>query len=111
MVIRDFRKNPVTDEELHNCYWYAVVNDLIGGYNVANVNKPESQTNPQNGEFEIGCFMSEGSAKHIAELHNAWWEYEIWSSYVPNIRVALENDAVELTEDAWFDYADEHEAS
>lgn len=82
---RNFRTNPVTDKELMECHWYAVPNDLIGGYTVANVNKPDSQHNVYEGDFEVGTFLSLGTAKHIAEIHNLWWDSKVWSSYYNNI--------------------------
>lgn len=116
-MVRDFQKNPVTDEERHNCYWYAVVDDLIGGYNVSNVNKPASQANVHENEFEIGCFMTKETAQHIVELHNAWWDAIIWESYADNIMATYDRELREfyfeevehnrikpLTEDEWFDY-------
>lgn len=50
--------------------WYAVVNDEIGGYAVANVDKPVSAHDLEQGERAIGEFFSEQAAKHVAELHN-----------------------------------------
>lgn len=52
--------------------WFAVVNDLIGGWSVSNVDKPSSDTDSTNGEYEIGCFLSEGIARHVAASHNDW---------------------------------------
>ena len=81
--------NPVTSAELMECYWYAVPNDLIGGYSVSTVNKPDSQHNVYEGDFEVGTFMTLESAQHIAEIHNQWWNSKVWSSYYNNIMYAL----------------------
>lgn len=110
-MVRDFKKNPITTEELMQGYWYAVVDDTIGGFAISNVDEPVSQINPYEGKFELANFMDKGTAEHIAYLHNAWWEYTVWSSYANNILVALENDVADLTEDDWFDYDDEYEAT
>jgi hypothetical protein len=124
--MRNFKKNPITEAELQQCRWYAVSNDLIGGYSVATADKPESQLNPQNGEFEIGSFMTLKSAQHIADLHNSWWDACVWGSYYDNIMVGIGLDISNyydgeqaplpegikpLTEDDWFDYDDEYEAT
>jgi hypothetical protein len=82
---RNFRINPVTAQELTECRWYAVPNDLIGGWDISNVNKPESQRNPYGEEFEIGSFLTEEVAQHIVDVHNTWWEIEVWKSYSYNI--------------------------
>ena len=52
--------------------FYAVVNDLIGGYDVSIFNKPVSQhdTRLSGGEWTIGSFISEGWAKRIAKALN-----------------------------------------
>jgi poly-beta-hydroxyalkanoate depolymerase len=78
------------------CYWYAVPNDLIGGYTVANVNKPDSQHNVYEGDFEVGTFMTLEVAQHIADIHNAWWSIQVWNSYSDNLD--------------WTTYRDYHEA-
>ena len=67
------------------CHWYAVLNDLIGGYSVATVDKPDSLHNVYEGDFEVGTFMTREAAQHIADLHNAWWDSLVWSSYYNNI--------------------------
>lgn len=48
--------------------WYAVVNDLIGGWAVSTVDAPLSD----NSGLDIADFVSEDVARHIAALHNAW---------------------------------------
>lgn len=54
--------------------WYAVVNDLVGGWAVSTIDKPLSQLDPTASEGELADFCSEEIARHIAELHNAWVE-------------------------------------
>ncbi len=52
--------------------YYAVVNDLIGGYDVSIFNKPVSQhdTRPEGGEWTIGSFLSQEWAERIAAALN-----------------------------------------
>lgn len=54
--------------------WYPVINDLIGGWAVALVDKPLSEIDPMIGEWCVGDFMDEAQARHVAELHNTWLE-------------------------------------
>lgn len=54
--------------------WFAVVNDLIGGWAVSHVDKPLSQQDWEQGEGEIADFCTEAVARHIVDLHNAWVE-------------------------------------
>lgn len=51
--------------------WYAVVNDLIGGWCIATADKPLSQHRPDDGVTFVGDFLSEEIARHVVELHNA----------------------------------------
>lgn len=51
--------------------WHAVVNDLIGGWDVANVDKPTSELDHRVGEYSMACFMDERTAHYVAVLHNA----------------------------------------
>lgn len=52
--------------------WYAVPDDLIGGYAVANVPLPASAHRPAEGHVTAGDFLSQAVAEHVADLHNAW---------------------------------------
>ena len=45
---------------------FAHENDMIGGWSVMNVNKPPSQANPKNDEYEVAEFTTEADAKFIA---------------------------------------------
>ncbi len=121
--MRNFKENPLTLSEMQDCYWYAVENDLIGGYSIATVNKPESQMNVFDDEFVVGAFMTHDLAQHIADIHNQWWEAKVWESYESNLEAGLFNSisdyyggvgplpdgVVALTEDDWFHYSTEHE--
>ncbi len=49
--------------------WYAMPNDLIGGYCVMPVDEYPSQGVP-----EVADFTSRELAEHIANLHNEWLE-------------------------------------
>lgn len=50
--------------------WFAQPNDLIGGWCVMTVDKPPSQCDFRLGEIEVGCFMTEQTAKLVASTHN-----------------------------------------
>ena len=112
MVKRNFKKNPVTDEEVQQCRWYVAEDDLIGGWLIANVDKPASLINPYAGDFEISTFVKKTMAEHIIKLHNDWWDAVVWNSYQDNIAAtALLEENKPLTEDEWFHYASGHEAT
>ena len=52
--------------------WYAVADDLVGGWGLATVDKPTSQIDTYvTGERIVGCFMDEDTARHLAHLHNS----------------------------------------
>lgn len=55
-----------------NKMWFALPNDVIGGWSVMNCNKPLSQVDPNKPEWEVASFASEEDAKHIVILHNSW---------------------------------------
>lgn len=116
--MRDFRKSPITYQELTECRWYAMANDTIGGWDVATAPVPDSRRNAQKGEFEIGTFLTEEVAQYIAELHNKWWDAVVWKSYYVNIVASVYLEAYDnyygdraLTGDDFFDYYDEHETT
>lgn len=125
-MVRDFRNNPITFEELTHCRWYAVANDTIGGWDVANVNIPDSRRDYRKGEYEIGCFLTREVAEHIAKLHNEAWDNYVWDTYHDNIiegmlqsmlayygdePIPLPDGVAPLTEDDWFDYDDPYETT
>lgn len=62
--------HPVVVESLLRSTWYAVRNDVIGGWSMTNVDKPVSQLDPRQGEVEIGDALSEEIATRIVTLHN-----------------------------------------
>lgn len=45
--------------------WYVQEDDLIGGWCITVVDKP-----PSAGAIEVGSFLGEDTARHIADLHN-----------------------------------------
>lgn len=50
--------------------WYVVLDDLVGGWAVANVDKPLSAHNYEKGERHwIECFTKE-LAEYLVEFHN-----------------------------------------
>jgi hypothetical protein len=84
MVKRDFGQQPITDEEVLHCRWYAVLDDTIGGWAISNVNKTVADLNPYEGMFEFGSFLTFNEADHIVSLHNAWWDEIVDDSYRDN---------------------------
>ncbi len=50
--------------------WYAVPNDLIGGWAVATDDVPPSEHSRENGIVAVADCMDEPTARHIAALHN-----------------------------------------
>ena len=50
--------------------WYAVVDNLIGGWAVATADKTCADLDWQAGEVQVANFIGEQTARHIAELHN-----------------------------------------
>jgi hypothetical protein len=98
---RNFRKNPVTTEELVHCYWFAVQDDLIGGFSVATVNKPESQIDVWAEEFTVGTFMTLATAQHIADVHNFWWQQQVWQTYSDNVRAAFLRKTLDEGDNWW----------
>jgi hypothetical protein len=125
MVDRDFGQNPVTENEIINCYWYPVLDNTIGGWSVSNVDESVTGLNPYEAKFELGSFLTETQARHITDIHNKWYQDIIWATYADNVEFSWVNRVLEfwhteaplpngvkpLTEDDWFDYDDGHEAS
>lgn len=54
-------------EDYMNSRWYAMPDDLIGGWCIM-----LSQDPPSRGGYGVGDFISEEAAKHVAQLHNTW---------------------------------------
>lgn len=52
--------------------WYAVPDDTVGGWAVANADRPVSAHSRATGVFAVGDFLSEPLARHVADLHNRW---------------------------------------
>lgn len=52
--------------------WFAVVNDLVGGWSLATIDQPVSLINVMdvNTWVPVDC-LDEATARHIATLHNA----------------------------------------
>ncbi len=50
--------------------WYAVENDLIGGWDVANVDKPTGAQDYDEGEYAVAWGLSYEVAKRLAYLLN-----------------------------------------
>lgn len=50
--------------------YYAVVNDLIGGYDVSQYNKPVGDHNHELGEYSIGTFLTQEWAERVANALN-----------------------------------------
>lgn len=54
-----------------DCEWFAVENDLIGGWCVMPVNE-----SPSHGVPEVADFTTKELAEHIANIHNTWLFYK-----------------------------------
>ena len=52
-------------EDFYHIKWYAVPNDLIGGFCIRVENTP-----PSSGGIELADFMDQKTAQYIVELHN-----------------------------------------
>jgi len=58
--------------------WYAVPDDLIGGWCVMTADKRPSEVVPGDGVVQIADFVSMADARYVARLHNRrrrlpWW--------------------------------------
>lgn len=106
VVRRNFRTHPITKQEQLECVWYVTANDTIGGWIIANVNKPESQLDHYASEFEIACFMSKEVAEHIVNLHNTWWANYVDDTYSGNIMTTYNRELEECYIQAALDKPD-----
>jgi hypothetical protein len=55
--------------------WYAKINDLIGGWCVMTMDATPAEADEITGGTvmcEVGCFMDERIAVHVADMHNRW---------------------------------------
>jgi hypothetical protein len=52
--------------------WYAVPDDTVGGWAVANAPIPVSAHSRDVGVTAIGDFLSERAARHVVDVHNRW---------------------------------------
>jgi hypothetical protein len=59
-------------DDVRHVKWYAVPDDLIGGWAVSHVDKPLSEQDAKAGEGEIASFMDQQAAEYIANLHNTY---------------------------------------
>ena len=57
-------------DDLLKTPWQAAPETTIGGWCV----QPQGESPTHEGGIELACFMSEGHAQHIADLHNQWLE-------------------------------------
>lgn len=89
---------PIPEKFRHydNMPWFARSNDLIGGWCIMTADKPPSQCNFREGEIEVGCFMTEQTARRIASAHNAellksmkGWPVGNWTEGNLPMRLAL----------------------
>ncbi len=51
--------------------WFPHEDDLIGGWCVMTADTPPSLARHELGQVEVGNFLGEDVARHVAELHNA----------------------------------------
>lgn len=59
------QSDPLTQE------WFAVPNDLIGGWCVVPA-RPDPPSTQSEHQFLVADFCNEKTARHIAHLHNRW---------------------------------------
>ena len=52
--------------------WQAAPQTTIGGWCV----QPENEKPTHEGGVEIACFVREADARHIAEVHNLWLDFQ-----------------------------------
>lgn len=50
--------------------WFVVINDVVGGWSVSNVDKPLSEQDHSKGEFELFECWDKDSAQYIVALHH-----------------------------------------
>lgn len=50
--------------------WFPVVDDLIGGWAISTVDKPESERTVTNGEDGVANFITEELARYVCGMHN-----------------------------------------
>lgn len=55
-----------------NKLWFAIPDDLIGGWAIMNCNKPPGQASFAAGEEQVAWGLCEEDAKHIVQIHNLW---------------------------------------
>jgi hypothetical protein len=51
--------------------WFAVQNDLVGGWMIATADKPASE---HRGEYAVADFLTREDAEFLCALRNAWSE-------------------------------------
>lgn len=58
-----------------NTKWYVVVDDLVGGWAITNVDRPMSDRSycrPYTGRAIADGFWDRDHAQHVVDLHNTW---------------------------------------
>lgn len=60
---RDFR-------DLVTVKWYAVRDDVTGGWAISTVDKPLSEHDPSKGDAVVGDFLDEPLARYIVAMHS-----------------------------------------
>lgn len=66
-----------TDVERSILYrrWYAVPNDLIGGWSITTIDVPLSSLDGA-ADWHVGDFLTERIARHVVDLHERWFDGE-----------------------------------
>lgn len=67
-------RKAVDAEALLAARWWPREDDTIGGWCVMTADQPPSMADWQRGELQVGSFLGEDVARHVAELHNTWLE-------------------------------------
>lgn len=52
--------------------WYARPDDVVGGWAVMNADVPPSEISRADDIWQVGHWLSEEAAEHVAWLHNAY---------------------------------------
>lgn len=64
--------NPaLTAEGLLRVRWHVIVDDVIGGWSLSNVNLPASVQDPNRGDRYLAEFVFREHAAYVAKLHEA----------------------------------------
>lgn len=79
-MVRDYEAEPLTHQEISNCYWYLATD--VKGWAITNANVQTSdQVDFTVGEFILGIFPQEQQARKTVDSHNKWYQDKVWKTY------------------------------